>query len=72
MPIYETKLQGYKLKIVAKAIGYHYHEMSGGCRSNNPSMAEEMYRNDQRIFEEKIKELKKKYSKQANNKADPV
>lgn len=72
LPIYETKLQGYKLKIVAKAIGYHYHEMSGGCRSNNPSMAEEMYRNDQRIFEEKIKELKKKYSKQANNKADPV
>jgi len=63
LPVYETKLQGYKLKIVTKAIGYHYNEMSGGCRSNDPKMVKEMYERDQAIFIDKIKELKKKYNK---------
>jgi GT2 family glycosyltransferase len=61
--LYELYLQGYKLKIVTKAIGYHWHESTGGCRSVQGEVARKLYARDDQIFKDKITELKKKYNR---------
>ena len=61
--LYELYLQGYKLKIVTKAIGYHWWEPHGGCRSVQGEVAKKQYEKDNRIFASKIAELQKKYKK---------
>jgi len=62
LPIYELKLMGYKLKIVTKSIGAHYHEPSGGCRSSEYFNANEMYMADEVKFRNRLFELESKYS----------
>jgi GT2 family glycosyltransferase len=61
--IYELYLQGYKLKIVPQAIGYHWNETHGGCRSVQGEVAQKLYERDEQIFQSKIVELQKKYKK---------
>jgi glycosyltransferase involved in cell wall biosynthesis/ubiquinone/menaquinone biosynthesis C-methylase UbiE len=63
LPIYELKLMGYKLKIVTKSIGAHYHEPSGGCRSQEYANPGEMYSSDENVFRRRVAELESKYSK---------
>lgn len=63
MPIYELYLQGYKLKIVAKAYALHLHERTGGCRSVEYSDPASMYNADEVKFRAKVVELKAKYNK---------
>jgi glycosyltransferase involved in cell wall biosynthesis/GT2 family glycosyltransferase len=61
--LYELYLQGYKLKIVTKAIGYHWNETQGGCRSVQGEVAMKLYEKDEKIFQEKISQLQQKYRK---------
>lgn len=61
VPIYELYLQGYKLKIVAKAYALHLHEQKGGCRSVEYTNPNTMYSADEIKFRNKVAELKKKY-----------
>jgi GT2 family glycosyltransferase len=59
--LYELYLQGYKLKIVTQALGYHWNENHGGCRSVQGEVAQKLYEQDEKIFQDKIAELQKKY-----------
>jgi|PlaIllAssembly_1097288.scaffolds.fasta_scaffold02300_2 glycosyltransferase involved in cell wall biosynthesis/GT2 family glycosyltransferase len=61
--LYELYLMGYKLKILPKAIGYHWCESHGGCRSVKGEVALKLYEQDEKIFQNKIAELKKKYGR---------
>lgn len=61
--LYELYLQGYKLKILTNAIGYHWNETHGGCRSVQGEVAQKLYERDEKIFQDRIIELQKKYKK---------
>lgn len=61
LPIYELYLQGYKLKVLTKALGYHYHEGTGGCRSVEYTDPYSMYNADETKFRQRLEELNKKY-----------
>lgn len=63
LPVYELYLQGYKLKIMAKAWAYHFHEAKGGCRSVAYNEAHGMYNSDEEKYKQKVAELKKKYNR---------
>lgn len=62
MPLYELWLKGYKMRIVTKAIGYHYNAQTGGLRSVSPRKAQELFLQDDTQFRRKIEELKKRHA----------
>jgi glycosyltransferase involved in cell wall biosynthesis len=65
IPLYELWLQGYKYRIVTKAIGYHSNAPTGGLRSMPPRKAQELFLQDDTEFKRKIERLKKRYEKRA-------
>lgn len=63
LPLYELWLQGYKLKIITKAVSFHFCEQWGGCRSVDRHKAGEMFLKDNAEFEKRVKKLQEKYKK---------
>jgi len=61
LPLYELWLQGYKMRIVTKAIGYHSNAPTGGLRSMSPRKAQELFLQDDTMFRRKIEELRKRH-----------
>lgn len=57
MPIYELWHSGYKLRIVCKAVGYHWHAQTGGLRAIPEAKAEELVRQDERVFKSWLKRV---------------
>jgi glycosyltransferase involved in cell wall biosynthesis len=60
--LYELYLQGYKMKIITKAYGFHWFEEHGGCRSIKGPKAENLYKGDDIEFNNKVAFLKNKYN----------
>ena len=50
MPIYELWYMGYKLRVACKAVGYHYHAMTGGLRAIPEAKVESLVREDEKVF----------------------
>ena len=63
IPLYELWLQGYKYRIVTKAIGLHFNAQTGGLRSVSPRKAQELFLQDDTEFKRKIERLKKQYGR---------
>jgi SAM-dependent methyltransferase len=69
IPLYALWLQGYRLKIVTRAVGWHWLAKEGGIRTTPPDKAREMAMADNEVFNRRIAELEARYGKGADHPA---
>ncbi|MFA5378912.1 MAG: glycosyltransferase [Dehalococcoidia bacterium] len=63
IPIYTLWLQGWKLKFLTKAVGYHFNAQTGGLRSISEESRMRMFEEDNAKFVRKIQVLHERYKR---------